>query len=90
MSLDQEQALQTIRAKYQKAAPLELGDVLWSLQSDSRDWESTFEDWCDEMGEDSDSRRAYRVFEACQNTAKTIRKAFGSGEFQIFRELEEM
>ena len=79
-----------IRRIYQAAAPLPIGDVLWSLQMDSHDWESTFEDWCDCMGYDSDSRKAESIFKACQDTAKTLRRNLGVENFDRFMSLEEV
>ena len=52
--------------KYLK--PLELKTVLCSIISDCSTAENsfTFEDFCSELGYDTDSRKAYRTWEACK------------------------
>lgn len=89
VSVDDAGLLDTIRDAYRAAAPLQVADILQSLQCDSRDWDCTFEDWVDCLGYDRDSRRAESVFHACQNTAKTIRAALGADNFERFLNLEE-
>lgn len=89
LTLHDESLLQTIRAAFERAAPLKLSDVLQSLQCDSRDWESTFEDWASDMGMDTDSKSAESIFRACQDTAKTIRAAIGRDNFDRFLNIEE-
>ena len=74
---------------FKAVAPLEIADILNSLACDSRDWESTFEDWAEMLGYDTDSRRAYDVYTACQNTAKTLRAALGSADFERLLNAEE-
>lgn len=78
-----------IESSFKRAAPLSIGSILESLQCDSRDWESTFEDWASDCGYDTDSRKAESIFRACQDTAKTIRRAFGADVFNNFLEIEE-
>lgn len=53
-------------------------DVLDSLRSDAESvaW-STFEDWCLELGYDTDSRRAERSYHACQENAQRLRLFLG-------------
>lgn len=89
-SLYAEGARKEIREAYRKAAPLKVADILYSLQMDSHDWESTFEDWCANLGYDDDSRKAYRIFEACQNTAKTLLRSLGRENFDKFLDLQEV
>lgn len=88
-SLFHDQALQALKGIYRAKAPLDIGDVLISLQCDSREWEATFEDWCANLGYDTDSRKALEIFEACQNTAKTLLRALGREHFDSFMRLEE-
>jgi len=40
---------------------------------DARD----FEDWCAELGYDTDSRKAERTFRACQRIAERLRQFLG-------------
>jgi len=74
---------------YRAVAPLKIADVLCSLASDCRDWECTFEDWAGDMGDDTDSRRAYDIYTACQTTAKTMRAALGAADFDRLLSAEE-
>ncbi len=90
LTLHESEALETVRDAYRKAAPLDIGDVLHSLQMDSYDWESTFEDWAESLGYDTDSRRALSIFEACQNTAKNLLRSLGRVNFDQFMSLEEV
>lgn len=77
-----------ITSRYTKHAPLEISNVLESLQMDSLDWELTFEDWADNLGYDSDSRRAEKIFKACQDTAKNLRASLGIEQFERLLALE--
>lgn len=52
--------------------------VLHSLLSDASAADSTFEDWAADMGLDSDSRKALAEYLACQETAVSLRRIFGS------------
>lgn len=49
--------------------PLGLADVVASVLSDARTaLRVTFEEWCDEYGYDTDSRKAFSMFTGCQLT----------------------
>ena len=80
--------LETVRERFHAVAPLDLADILESLQMDSSDWESTFDDWADSLGMDTDSRSAESIYRACQDTAKNLRAAFGAEAFERFLNLE--
>lgn len=58
----------------------ETTDVLSSLISDAQSVESEplFEDWASSCGYDTDSRRAERIYFACQEMAKRLRTLLGS------------
>ena len=47
---------------------------LYSLVSDSYTSEVSFDDWCSEMGLDTDSRKALETYLACQESMGIIRK----------------
>ena len=49
-------------------------DLLYSLVSDASSGRETFEDWCSELGYDTDSRKAFSIYEQCQNTIGKLRK----------------
>lgn len=46
--------------------------VLHSLILDSSACEQSFESWCNDLGYDSDSRKAYATYEACQKNADKL------------------
>ena len=60
--------------------PAELMDVLDCIVSDAAGVENArdFADWCGEYGYDIDSRRAERIWRACQRQAKQLRTLLGS------------
>lgn len=64
-------------------------DVLPSLQLDAGDADQPFEDWAIELGYDPDSRKAYKIWEACQAIRHTLRKHLGETVFNEFMGLEE-
>lgn len=54
------------------------GDVIGCLVSDARgaDYCRSFEDWCGDYGYDPDSRKAERIFKACERTSKELKRFF--------------
>ena len=59
-------------------------DILESLQVDCRSADhDTFEDFADEFGYDSDSRKAEAIYNACRKTRSEMRKLLGA-EFDAF------
>ena len=59
-------------------------DVLDCLSRDSNSIanETTFEEWCGDLGYDLDSRRAERGFKACEKQAQKLEHFLGAGLFQ--------
>lgn len=45
------------------------------LDAEVEDW--TFDDWCADFGYDTDSRRAYRMYQACKEQTEKLRKLLG-------------
>lgn len=70
----------------------QLQDVLESLQLDARSVLNahSFEDFCYELGYDTDSREAERIYEACKDTAFQLRRLFGGDVFEQFLKLDEV
>lgn len=64
-------------------------DVLMSVASDSSEAFSTFEDWADAYGYDSDSRKAEATYRACQEIAMKLRRWLGEPLFSQLLECEE-
>lgn len=53
------------------------------LLSDCTAVDGSFQDFCGEMGYDSDSRKAERVYKACQNVRKQMERLLGA-DFEDF------
>lgn len=71
------------REKYDKehkrpVAPC-AADVLCSLIHDSSAVGQSFESWCEEFGYNSDSRKAERLYHACQENADKLVRVLGRG-----------
>jgi len=58
-------------------------DVLDSLLNDAQGGEQTFEDFCAEFGYDPDSRKAERIWRACQLVAKNMKRLLGK-DYETF------
>lgn len=73
-----------------KIAPPDVADVLHSLMLDASALDAgTFEDWCAELGFDSDSIKARGMYDACIAEALKLRAAFGEKTLSELRELFE-
>lgn len=55
----------------------QISDVLSCLLSDSCGADGSFEDWASNYGYESDSRRAYRIWEACRETRQALVRLIG-------------
>lgn len=64
-----------------------LTEVLSSLALDARLGDQLFEDFCDDLGYDSDSRKAFASYEACQRMHYELRNLFGA-KHQEFMETD--
>lgn len=56
-------------------------DILWSLYVDYSCTQDTFEDFCSNMGYDTDSRRALDTYLACQGSGAKLRKIMKSENY---------
>jgi len=72
------------RAKW-KPDPIE---ILWAIARDGDALELAFDDWCSELGYDCDSRRAEKIYRACQDNALRLRKLLSRDKINSLRELE--
>jgi len=60
--------------------PPELIDVLYCLVLDASVLDfACFEDWADEYGYDTDSRKAERIYKDCLETGLKLRQILGPG-----------
>lgn len=58
-----------------KPTPPTPDDVLYCLVSDAEAAETTFAEWCNNFGYDTDSRKALAIYEQCQQNTDKLRKA---------------
>lgn len=65
-------------------------DVLESLVSDARLGDETFEDFCADLGLNTDSRKAYATWEACRATGNGLRWLFGPDFDRITEAVEAL
>lgn len=63
----------------------DLNTVLECLQLDASGASQSFEDWCDDLGYNSDSRSNERIYDACRNIMLELQKLFGT-DFEYFCE----
>jgi hypothetical protein len=76
------------REKEQNVKPL-LPDVLNSILSDGSAYfdAETFEDWCSNFGYDSDSIKAKKMYDVCDETGRKMVQALGKQEIDELREM---
>ena len=67
----------------------ELCDVLNCLLSDAEAGAQSFDDFCDEFGYGTDSRKAEKTWRACKVTAVGLARLFSASELSDLRELFE-
>lgn len=58
----------------------EISEVLWALTSDMQYADGTFEDFCADLGYNSDSIKDLRLFEHIQDNTKRLRELFTQEE----------
>jgi hypothetical protein len=63
-----------VRNKLIKVKPPSLADVLYSLALDSEAIDYTFEEWCGNLGYDSDSRKAESIYKSCLKEAIELKQ----------------
>lgn len=79
---------QTAVAKAKEKYRPDLVDVLGCLLSDASALDhSSFEDWANEFGYDTDSRKAARTYNACVQTGVELREILGIDRFNTLRDL---
>jgi hypothetical protein len=63
--------------------------VLHGLLMDATANDQSFNDWCDDGCYSNDSMKAFKVYQACCDTARQLRKIFNSAQITTLRELLE-
>jgi hypothetical protein len=66
----------------------ELTDVMYSIVMDASSAEDTFEDWCYNLGYDTDSRKALDTYLKCQEARNKFIKVFGEDFLEEIKYLE--
>ena len=64
-----------------------MAGVLHSLILDSSACGESFDEWCDNFGYDTDSRKALETYLACQANAAKIHKIFTRAQIEELREI---
>jgi hypothetical protein len=67
-----------------------VANVLQSVVLDIIDCDERFEDWANGLGYDTDSRKVYRIWEACNDTRRQLRSAMGEKLLADLQECEEV
>jgi hypothetical protein len=63
-------------------------DVLECLQSDSRVMGQDFEEWCSDLGYDTDSRKAEQIYRETDKQTRRVFRFMGREMFDEFSEVE--
>lgn len=74
---------------YDKPVPPRAANVLDCLLSDASSASEPFEDWCDSLGYDSDSRKALEIYMECQKVRGELRRLLGAA-FQEYLDAERL
>lgn len=69
---------------YTTPKPPEVRDVLNSLSLDCSIGDQSFDDFCADLGYDTDSRKAYASWEACREQMFDIQRWLGGPSYHIF------
>lgn len=88
MSIHDAGLWETVLARFDAIAPLKIADILESLQLDVMDADSPFEEWAENFGLDTDSRKAESMWRAVRDTASQLRHGLGLEAFAEFLEIE--
>ena len=67
-----------------------LQDVLHALVSDADCAIDTFEDFCGNLGYDTDSRKAPETYLACQDNGNRLRKALGNDYLEVIEYIRSL
>lgn len=65
-------------------------DVMWALIHDARCGDTSFDEFCQELGYESDSRKAYGAWKACRRTRDRLTEFLGEDGWNVvLDEVEE-
>lgn len=74
------------RKKYCKPVRPSAASVLHSMVLDSDACNMSFNEWCSDFGYDTDSRKAYATYEACQKSGDQLKRLFNHDVIEQLRE----
>lgn len=82
-----------IRGHYSQGSAIKgvptIADILNALNMDTQGIEGTsFEMWAPDFGYDTDSRKAYRIYEACLKESQQLKELLGISGLEELHELE--
>ena len=72
-----------------KLTPLDAAEVMSAYLSDATLGEDTFEDFCGNLGYDTDSRKALDTYMACQAIHHRLTRGFSASDLATLRTLTE-
>lgn len=65
-------------------------DILNALVCDTLNIDMSFEEWCSDYGYDTDSRKAYRIYESCRNEYKNLQRFLPANILAELYECEQL
>ena len=75
--------------KQRKPVTPEICGIIYSLIMDSDAICESFDNWCNNFGYDSDSLKAFNIYQACTDNAKKMRKIIDNATLELLREALE-
>ena len=63
-----------------------VADVLACVVDDTRDIDQPFDSWAGDIGFNPDSRKAERIFRACQRQGRALARLFSADEVELMQE----
>lgn len=69
-----------------KPKPPHPADVLYSILLDLEACGQSFKCWCDDLGYDTDSIKAFKIYSQCQENGDKLRKIFSDAVIDALRE----
>lgn len=82
ITIEQDEFNKVCEAHVPQAYQADPADVLDSLLCDASGTDQPFEDWANDCGYDTDSRKAESIFHACRESAAKLRQWLGAAELE--------
>lgn len=73
--------------KWGQPTPPTAADILYSLFSDAAGADQSFKSWARDLGYSTDSIKAFKTYQACQDIADALRCGFTQDEYTTLEEL---